>query len=112
MSRRREILGLLSELERQRLGDAAIRRGRLDIRLAQTDAERSVLVSHRAAACEAPTAEALPHLVPFQKAIAARISRCDTDGDALRAELETVEEEVRARWRWSEALKAVARRSS
>lgn len=112
MSRRRDVLGLLSELERQRLGEAAIRRGRLDIRLARTDAERGTLVSRRAAARETPTADALPHLGAFQRDIAARISLCDADRDAIEAELETVEEEVRACWRWSETLKAVARRSS
>ena len=112
MSRRREVLGLLSELERQRLGDAASRRGQLDVRLAQIEAERSALLSRRSAARDAPAVEALPHLESFQRAMTARIARCDEDGGALRGELEMVEDEILVRWRWSRTLKAAARRPS
>ena len=111
MSRRRDVLDLLSELERQRIGDAASRRGRLDARLAATEAERGALLTHRVAARDAPSVEALPHLGSFQRAITTEISRCDADGDTLRAELEAVEEEILLRWRWSRTLKAAGRLS-
>lgn len=112
MSRRREVLTLLSELERQKLAAAASRRGQIDDRLARIESERRDLVERRSAAREVQTIESLPHLGAFQSAVAARISRCEADGDALREELETVEEELLACWRWSRTLRTVARRPS
>ena len=105
------MLGLLCELERQRLGEAARRRAGLDGRLAEARAERAALAARRRAAGEAAAAaEALPHLGPFRRVVDARIARCDAEEEALRVELEAAEEELRARWRWSKALEAAARR--
>ena len=84
----------------------------MDVRLAQIEAERGALLAHRSAACVAPSVEALPHLGSFQRAIAVRLARCDADGDVLRAELESVEEEILMHWRWSKTLRTAARRPS
>lgn len=110
MSRRRDVLHLLFELERHALGEAAIRRGELDIRIEKAGAERAALLARRAAASEAPGAEALPHLASFRRAIAAEIASCDAARGALGAERDAAEEEIVASWRRSEALRAVARR--
>jgi hypothetical protein len=112
MSRRRQVLGLLSELERRKLGDAASRRGQIEARRARIEAERRDLVENRSAARDAQTIESLPHLASFQRAVAARISRCEADDDALRTELEAVEEEMLVHWRWSKTLRTVAGRPS
>lgn len=112
MSRRNEVLNLLSELERQKLGDIARQRGAIELRLSQADAERGRLVRSRLAARDAPAAEALTHLAAFDKAVFAKITRCEQDATALRVEHRTAEDGISESWRRSKALQIVARRSS
>lgn len=112
MSRRHEVLDLLSKLEREKLGQMARQRGVIEQRLSQANAERGRLVRSRLDAREAPAVEALGHLAAFDKRMVARITRCEQDADALRIEHRAAGDEISESWRRSKALQMVSRRSS